>query len=293
MMQTYRFSICGLQLVLQAELPLNVRGDMLPFYGGAGTPELLIEGRAVPELPEQAGVVCRSDTQCQALRSGQRISRCRTQSLHAAPYACVSYTLEAPGHVLLTVREADWSWATDHLRLWSTLSLPQLLLHVQTLIFHASYIVTGGRAILFTAPSQTGKSTQAGLWQKFRGACVVNGDKAAVTLRGRPLAHGVPFSGTSGICENVSAPLAAIVVLSQAPDNTIRRLGPSQAAAARCPNLFADQAVSEEWALALQGLLDLVASVPVYALACTPDERAVEALERAMDADRQTDEGDA
>ena len=78
MMQTYRFSICGLQLVLQAELPLNVRGDMLPFYGVAGTPELLIEGRAVPELPEQAGVVCRSDTQWQALRSGQRISRCRT-----------------------------------------------------------------------------------------------------------------------------------------------------------------------------------------------------------------------
>ena len=75
-----------------------------------------------------------------------------------------------------------------------------------------------------------------------------------------------------------------IVVLSQAPENTIRRLGPGAAAAALCANLFADQGVPEEWQAALGLLLDLAAAVPVYALACTPDERAVETLERALTA---------
>ena len=96
------------------------------------------------------------------------------------------------------------------------------------------------------------------------------------------MAHGMPFSGTSGICENVSLPLRCIVVLSQAPENTVCRLGPSAAIAALCPNVFADQSVAEEWHTALNLLLDLAASVPVYALACTPDERAVRALEQAM-----------
>ena len=54
------------------------------------------------------------------------------------------------------------------------------------------------------------------------------------------------------------------------------------AIAALCPNVFADQSVAEEWHTALNLLLDLAASVPVYALACTPDERAVRALEQAM-----------
>lgn len=79
------------------------------------------------------------------------------------------------------------------------------------------------------------------------------------------MAHGVPFAGTSGICRNVSVPLAAVVVLSQAPENTIRRLSPSEAVAALCPNVFIDSLIPEEWQLALHLLLDLTAQTPVYA----------------------------
>ena len=193
------------------------------------------------------------------------------------------YSLDAPELLRCCVREEYWRWATRAKYLWPGVMLNTILLHQRGLIFHASYIVSNGRAILFTAPSRTGKSTQAELWRKFRNAHVVNGDKAGVTLRGQPMAHGVPFSGTSGICKNVSAPLAGIVILSQAKENTVRRLGPSQAVAALCPNVFVDQAIAEEWALALQLLLDVAASVPVYALACTPDARAVETLEQALE----------
>lgn len=154
-------------------------------------------------------------------------------------------------------------------------------------MFHASYVAHDGGALLFTAPSGTGKSTQAELWRVHRGARVLNGDKAAVRLSGAPTAHGMPFSGTSGICENVSLPLRGVVVLSQAKENTVRRLGPSAAVAALGENVFADRSIAEEWSAALNLLLDLAASVPVYALACTPDERAVCALEEAMARERR------
>ena len=111
---------------------------------------------------------------------------------------------------------------------------------------------------------------------------VLNGDKAAVRLDGAPTVHGVPFSGTSGICRNVSMPLRCIVLLSQAPENRIRRLGASEALALLPQNAFADASVREEWQRTLSLLLDLIAAVPVYALACTPDVRAVETLEHAL-----------
>ena len=145
-----------------------------------------------------------------------------------------------------------------------------------------SYVAHQGWGILFTAPSQTGKSTQASLWEKHRGARVLNGDKAAVRLGERPMVHGMPFSGTSGICENVSMPLGCIVVLSQAKENTVRRLGAQEALSLLSPNVFSDQLISEEWQKTLLLLLDFMAAVPIYALACTPDVRAVEELEAAM-----------
>ena len=186
------------------------------------------------------------------------------------------------------IARADcWRWATRASFLWPGLSLPQLLLPFHTLVFHASYVAHDGGALLFTAPSGTGKSTQAELWRVHRGARVLNGDKAAVRLSGAPTAHGMPFSGTSGICENVSLPLRGVVVLSLAKENTVRRLGPSAAVAALGENVFADRSIAEEWSAALNLLLDLAASVPVYALACTPDERAVCALEEAMARERR------
>ena len=203
------------------------------------------------------------------------------------PHLSVSYAPGRAQEVRALARADCWRWATRASFLWPGLSLPQLLLPFRSLVFHASYVAHDGGALLFTAPSGTGKSTQAELWRVHRGARVLNGDKAAVRLSGAPMAHGMPFSGTSGICENVSLPLRGVVVLSQAKENTVRRLGPSAAVAALGANVFADRSIAEEWSAALNLLLDLAASVPVYALACTPDERAVCALEEAMARERR------
>ena len=132
------------------------------------------------------------------------------------------------------------------------------------------------------------KSTQASLWEKYRGARILNGDKAGVQPGEMTTVHGMPFCGTSGICENVSLPLRCIVVLSLAKENTARRLGVREALPLLSPNVFADQLIAEEWQKTLMLLLDLVENVPIYSLACTPDVRAVEALEQATAQDGLT-----
>ena len=79
------------------------------------------------------------------------------------------------------------------------------------LVLHSAYIVTSaGEAILFSGPSGVGKSTQAALWERCAGARVVNGDRALVDV-GKKTANGIFYAGTSGISENVTAPVRAIV----------------------------------------------------------------------------------
>ena len=281
-MESTCFQICQTQLTFTSEKPLRLQGNMLPFLSDASAPDCKVACRVLDKPFSPEGTLLSQKEERTVFRNGRQVFRCLSGQCGGTVAACIAYEIGVPETAVLTVTEKDRLWTTDHLRLWSTICLPQLLLPFRALIFHASYIDDHGSGILFTAPSGTGKSTQAELWRIYRGARVLNGDKAGVTLRETPMAHGLPFSGTSNICENVSLPLRAIVVLSQAPVNTVRRLRPSEAVAALCSNLFVDQVISEEWNFALNLLLDLVASVPVYALACTPYERAVQTLEQVL-----------
>ena len=171
----------------------------------------------------------------------------------------------------------------DSRYMWSSVAVSQRLLELKALIFHASYIEYDGGAILFTAPSGTGKSTQADLWHKYRGAEIINGDKAGVSVEdGVAYAHGVPFCGTSGICKNRSLPLKAIVLLSQAEENTLTRLTGGVAIQQLIPNVILDFIASGELQKCVDVLLDVIKTVPVFTLACTPDEAAVKALEEGL-----------
>ena len=92
--------------------------------------------------------------------------------------------------------------------IYRSLCLEHLMTAKHAVMFHSSYIKTERGAILFTAPSGTGKSTQAELWRRYRGARVINGDCSIIRrTKDGITVFGLPFSGTSGICINESAPL--------------------------------------------------------------------------------------
>lgn len=167
--------------------------------------------------------------------------------------------------------------------IWNSVSIAQLMLPFKTVFIHSSYIDYSDKAILFSAPSGTGKSTQAALWKKNENADIINGDKAGISLvDGVVCACGVPFSGTSGICKNRIIPLGAIVLLYQSGHNIVRKLTGIEALQAVMKNIHLDLIAPREQQLCVDLLIDVISDVPVYEFGCTPDEQAVRVLKETL-----------
>lgn len=165
----------------------------------------------------------------------------------------------------------------------NSIEVERLVTRAGGFILHCAYIDWNGKAILFTAPSETGKSTQAELWKKYRGAEIINGDRAAVRMvDGTPMAEGIPFAGSSAYCENRSLPIAAVVYLGKAPRTTIRRMRGFEAFARIWEGVSVCAWDRTDVELASAAVKGLVESVPVYHLPCTPDESAVITLEKQV-----------
>ena len=112
----------------------------------------------------------------------------------------------------------------------SLLALERRLVKKDSMILHCAYVEYQGEAILFSAPSETGKTTQANLWEKYRGSRTVNGDRSLLGKKdGRWTAQGWPVCGTSEVCHDEAFPIRAIVMLSQADENRAVRMTPGQA----------------------------------------------------------------
>lgn len=209
---------------------------------------------------------------------------------------CIERRLLAPEPcTCLVIRDADplhvtgWIYpeAADYFRTLDNLldaaNLEHMLTALGAVSLHSSFITHCGQAILFSAPSGTGKSTQAALWEQYAHAEQINGDRSVIRcVDGVWTAFGFPFAGSSGIYKNKSAPIRAIVVLRQAKDNTIERLGASEAF-----RLLYSETAIQRWntqghAAAVDLLIRLSAAVPVYRLCCTPDARAVALLQQTL-----------
>ena len=140
-----------------------------------------------------------------------------------------------------------------------------------------------GKAILFTAPSGTGKSTQADLWQKLRGTEIINGDRAVVRVtEDGVFAAGIPFAGSSQICKNRTLPVEAIVYLGQAPQTTIRPMRGVEAFRRVWEGVSVNVWDKADVTKVMDTVQQVTQSVPVFYLPCTPDESAVVALEKML-----------
>ena len=160
----------------------------------------------------------------------------------------------------------------------------ELLLNMQDgLLLHSSFVKYKDKAILFSAPSGTGKSTQADLWKYYRGADVVNGDRAALVSDKRGWsAWGLPYAGSSGIYRNESAPVGALIVLRQGKENHIRKICGLEAFRCLYPELNIHHWDSEYVKRTMEQLQKLICEVPIFLMECLPDESAVEFLEHRL-----------
>lgn len=206
-------------------------------------------------------------------------------------YACYHEISEGQAEVFLPMHEISGLHIDPVFS--SMFALERHMIKRDSLILHCAYTVYKGKAILFSAPSGTGKSTQAELWKQYRGGRIVNGDRALLRkIDGVWSACGWPVCGSSDICEAEDTPLYTIVMLRQGETNHIERLSPIQA----FTQLYA-QITINQWnpvfvQRAMELIEDLIVQVPVYQLTCNMTEDAVKCLEQAIFPETNTVEGD-
>lgn len=158
-----------------------------------------------------------------------------------------------------------------------------LLLQYNAFFLHSSVVSTKYGGIIFSAPSQTGKSTQAGLWERYENAEIINGDKGIYRkIDGVWRVYGCPWAGTSGIVKNSFIDLKAAFVISQGKNNTVKRMLPSKAFSAIISQSFLpywDKNLAED---GIRIVDEFIRDVPVFSFECTPDENAVRAVKELL-----------
>lgn len=142
------------------------------------------------------------------------------------------------------------------------------------ILFHCSALMCNEKAILFTAPSGTGKSTHSALWRKVYGNSVkmINDDKPLIKFGSGITVYGTPYGGKNNIQNNISAPVKAIIILHQSPNNYITKLDSKNA----FPRLLSQtyRCSSIEGAERTLRLVDRLSKLPVYSMGCNISEDA-------------------
>lgn len=255
--------------------------NFLVFESPEVTPEYAYSISLADDLPEPEGKRIAERADIRIYQNGSLESRLLGVKGRESFYACYREVSENAAQVLL-VESGIRDLNIDPI-FTSLLALERRLIGKGGLVLHCAYTKYRGEAILFSAPSETGKTTQANLWGKYRGSETVNGDRSLLqVVSGRWTAQGWPVCGTSEICHNEAVPIRAIVMLSQAKEDTVRRLSPMEA----FPQLYSQITVNtwnRGYVAQDMSLIDsLVSQVPLYHLACTISENAVACLENAI-----------
>ena len=272
--------MAGFRWRVEAPYELEVAENYLPFLCPPCEPDCeYVFSFGKPER----GTLMIEDPRICVWRTENAYYMERTPVHSNKPCGCIRTLNADPRHV------QGWIYP-GHERAFTTLSnlfdvgcMEYMLSALGAINLHSSFIRADGGAILFTAPAGTGKSTQAGLWERYTDAEQINGDRSVIRcINGVWTAYGFAYAGSSGIFRNESAPIRAIVVLRQAPENTIERLRPAESF-----RLLYSETAIQRWheqghAGIVDRLLALSRTVPVYLLRCTPDERAVRLLENTL-----------
>lgn len=167
--------------------------------------------------------------------------------------------------------------------LFRVIDTESALLYYDALMFHASFIEYGGKAILFSGAPGAGKSTQADIWHKYKNAEIVNGDRVIIRLTENGWqAYGNPASGSSDICLNRTVPLDTIVFVKQSPENKVNGLTEFDRFMRLTSQISCGIRKQTDTDKLMRLTERLASEVRVAELECTADERAADALVEAI-----------
>lgn len=203
-------------------------------------------------------------------------------SIHKqSPVACVILANADFSEITMQCEPEHFAFALNNaaMLMYAFSTVPYL-----TLEMHAAVIVRRGQAQLFLGKSGTGKSTHARLWlEAFPSAWLLNDDNPILRLfpdrqqpdgRAEVRVYGSPWSGKTPCYKNASAPVAAIVKLSQAPENKMRTLPLPEAYAYMLSSASGLKVKPEMMDYLYTTISQLIQSTGMYQLDCLPNTAA-------------------
>ena len=150
-------------------------------------------------------------------------------------------------------------------------------------VLHASTIIYDGKAVTFTAPSGTGKSTHTALWKKYYPQTeIINDDMPAIRkVNGVFNAYGTPWAGKTDINVNTSAPLSAMVFIERATECSITKIEPIEAVI-RMMREIPVSVFKSQTDILVEFYNDLFRNVPAYLLKCDISKDAVDVVKNKL-----------
>ena len=278
----YRRKYCIAGLTLQLESDEKIIGDSeFKSFETDGDPDYNVRFRKVTELPPVCGEFTASRMGVEVYRDVP-YSIYRFLDISQSPYA-VSRRKADDKIITVEYLESGAGSICHSGGAFFHIGWEDILLRNGRLIFHACCVASQLGGILFSGRSGIGKSTQGKLWCNCEGARIINEDRPILYKEGGCWsAYGSPYAGSSRWHVNDRVLIRAIVMLEQAECCGIRRLGAAEA----FRKIYAQTTVAdwnpENVGKACDLAESLVMDVPVYELACTPDQKAVDILKEML-----------
>lgn len=151
-------------------------------------------------------------------------------------------------------------------------------------VVHSASILYKNKIWLFSAPSGVGKSTHVGLWHDLYQTPIINGDLNMLAIENnKPVVHGIPWCGTSGIYDNETYALGGIVFIKRGDTNEYLELSSDEKALCLMQRMISPAWTKEMLEKNLEFAKDIAELVPICRLKCTKDFLAAEIMKKWID----------
>ena len=223
---TYEVNLLLGRLCIQliSEVPLSVTDEIRTFCTDTGQADITVYVRVMKQkfrLPKQ--MVGEDLLLEYYYDNGRFLAAAKRGTKESA--AVTVYTPDF-SEAVFYINEAEFPGMIRRVsKILQLFPIRQALAGYDAMILHSSRIIAGGNAIIFTAPSQTGKTTQAQLWKQYEDAEIVSNDRTLIQKdKGIFYTMGYPVDGSSPVYSNRKFPIGAFAVLRQGNKNRSEKL---------------------------------------------------------------------
>lgn len=266
-------SIASITIGIESPWPLRVEERFQTFIVPWRDPDVLY--RILPEEPDKELKLVYNEKGCEKYSDGKTLYERVYSGVENANVFMTArqtknlYHIYYPPEAAVTV--------PDDISFSRMISWEENFLDYEGFYLHSSCVNLNGKGVVFTAPSGTGKSTQAELWERYLGAETINGDRTIVKREADGWkGYGSPYAGSSDIYKNKSTDLRAIIILEQGEENRISKVSPKEAFF----TLYRETVQNpwnREYMEKMMNLLErAMQELPIYKLVCRPDKGAVD-----------------